>query len=151
MWGKSALKYCKLCAKINKKYAKIIKKYVTFCCVLYLYSYFSLIKIINNCILRCVTVCLLCSINVTIYLLAYFTTMNGELELQIRYVELFYKKYAEKSKKMRSHCGKCKKCACTASNAKKCGTCGKTQKVQDFCAAHNRIFPQGVNGLFITY
>ena len=59
-------------------------------------------------------------------------------------MELFYKKYAEKIKQMRPHCAKCKKCARTASNAIKCGTCGKTQKVQDFCAAHNCIFPQGV-------
>ena len=60
------------------------------------------------------------------------------------YVELFYNKYAKKIKKMRPHCAKCKKCARTSPNAKKCGTCGKTQKVRDFCAAHNRIFPQGV-------
>ena len=50
----------------------------------------------------------------------------------------------KKSKNMHPHCVKCKKCACTAPDAKKCGTCGKTQKVRDFCAAHNRIFPQGV-------
>ena len=44
---------------------------------------------------------------------------------------------------MRPYYAKCKKCARTVPNAKKCGICRKTQKVQDFCVAHNRIFPQG--------
>ena len=50
---------------------------------------------------------------------------------------------------MRRHCAKCKKCVRTAPNAKKCGTCGKTQKVRDFCAAHNHIFSQGVKLLLL--
>ena len=57
----------------------------------------------------------------------------------------FIKNMLKKSKKMYPHCAKGKKCARTMPNAKKRSTCGKTKKVWDFCAAHNRIFPQGVD------
>ena len=48
MQGKGALKFCKLCAKINEKSAKTVKKCVTFCCVYSFTLFFSLIKLINN-------------------------------------------------------------------------------------------------------
>ena len=124
-----------------------MEKCVKFCYVLHLYSYFSLIKLINNSIFWCVTVSLLCSINVTIYLSAYFTTMNDKCETPVPkkslllYVELFKKNMLKKSK-MQPHCDKWKKCARTAPNAKKMWHIRKNPKSAGFlCSTKSHFFP----------
>ena len=114
-----------------------------------MYSYFSLIKLINNCILWCVTVCLLCSINVTIYL-SISIFHNDECEPPVPkkslllYVELFYKKYAEKIEKnapalrsvqkMHPHCAKCQKMWHMQKNLKSAGfLCGTQSHFSPGC------------------